>query len=141
MAPPLADVATLAARLKVEFDEPDTDQAELLLAQASAIVRSYTGRTFTDADGDLIDPLPDGVSGVVIEMVTRVAQNPEGATQDTAGPYSVSFGPNAAERLYLSSGDRIVLDPLKRTGGLRTIPTTRGPVETPSAARFTADDL
>ena len=127
--PALASLGQLEARLGGDVD--DVPQALAMLDQASAIVRAYTGLRWVDEHGNL-DGVPDGVPGVVVEMVYRVTQNPGGATQDTAGPFSVAFGANAAERLYLSVGDKLILDAVPgRRSGLGVISTTRGPVETP----------
>ena len=104
--PPLATPDDLQVRAGGPIDDPA--QAEWLLAEASAIARRFAKRTWVDEDGELVD-VPDGVPGVVVEMVLRVLQNPEGVTQDTAGPSSLSFGPNASDRLYLTWPDKLVL--------------------------------
>lgn len=125
--PALATIAALEARLGGhQLDQGEAIQAESLIAYASAVIRGYTGRTYVDDDGELIDPLPDGISEVAVEMVFRAITNPAGVTQDTAGPFTVSFGTDAAQRIYLTGSDRTILG---RRSGLWTQPTTRGPIE------------
>src|SRR5690554_5502218 len=105
--PSLATIEDLETRLgSTVSDEP---QALALLRYASSLVRSYTGCTYIDEDGGLIDPLPDGVVEVTVEMVFRAVTNPAGVTQDTAGPFTVSFGSDAAQRIYLTAADRTIL--------------------------------
>jgi hypothetical protein len=125
MLPTLATVDQLETRLAQPV--PDEDQALALLNYASARIRGWTGKTSLTDVGDLVDPLPDGVSQVGVEMVFRAVTNPTGATQDTTGPFSVSFGPDAAQRIYLSKSDKTIL---RSRPGLGTISTTRGDVET-----------
>lgn len=137
--PTLATVDDLERRLGQPIS--DRDQAEALLEYASALIRGYTGRTYVDDDGDLVDPLPDGVTQVCVEMVFRAITNPSGVTQDTAGPFSVSFGSEAAQRVYLQSSEKDELAPIRRRGGLGVISTTRGPLETGTVLVPTTDPL
>lgn len=120
--PTLATVDDLERRL----DQTITarDQAEALLEYASALIRGYTGRTYVDDDGDLVDPLPDGVTQVCVEMVFRAITNPAGVTQDTAGPFSVSFGSDAAQRIYLSRSDKAALGYRARAFTIDPTPAT-----------------
>lgn len=127
--PSLATIDDLEDRLGRAITEPELTQAQKLLDYASALVRAYTGRSYVDDAGDLVDPLPDGVTQVTIEVVFRAISNPLGATTSQTGPFSVSFGPEAAQRLYLSAGDKLILG---GRSGLTILSTTRGPVETPS---------
>lgn len=86
---------------------PDIGQAEALLRYASQLVRGYARRHGIDL-GTAEEPR-DGVVEVVVEMVYRAISNPQGVTQDTAGPFSVSFGSDAAQRIYLSKSDKVIL--------------------------------
>ena len=125
--PALATVGDLEGRLAESV--PNETQAEALLSYASALVRAYTGKTFVDDAGTLIDPLPDGVAQVTVEMVFRAVTNPGGYTQETTGPFTVSFGSAAAQRLYLTAADKSILG-ARGTGGLTVLSTTRGDLET-----------
>jgi hypothetical protein len=132
---PLATVEALEERLDRELTEGEATQAEALIKYASALVRAYTGCAWADGNA------PDGVAEVVIEMVFRSISNPLGATQDTAGPFSVSFGAQAAQRLYLTAGDRIILDANRCRSQLNVIGTTRGPMETPTVRPIPHGDI
>lgn len=107
----LPSLATLDD-LEVRLGQPvaDPGQAQALLDYASALIRGYAKRTWVDGDDALTD-VPDGVPQVCVEMVFRAVTNPSGATQDTTGPFSVSFGPDAAQRIYLSRSDKAILRP------------------------------
>lgn len=108
--PPLATLPELEARLGASVDNPE--QALYLLDAASTIVRSVAGKLWVDEAGELVD-VPDGASVVVVEMVARVADNPSGAvsTTEQLGPASntISYGEGAADRLYLTTADRIII--------------------------------
>jgi hypothetical protein len=106
--PPLATVAALEERLGQPIEDPV--QAQALLDYASALIRGYVHRSWVDDEGAL-EELPDGVPQVCVEMVFRAVTNPSGATQDTTGPFSVSFGPDAAQRVWLSKSDKQILRP------------------------------
>lgn len=104
--PPLAVEADVTGRAPdLDIDE---DQVELLLGDASALVRAYAGRSWVDDEGQL-DGVPDGVVGIVASMVIRALRNPSGVTQETTGPFNVSYGSSAADRLYLTRSDRLLL--------------------------------
>lgn len=118
--PSLATVGDLQDRLGESIT--DTAQADALLDYASALVRAYTGRTYVDDDGNLVDPLPDGVVQVTVEMVFRAVTNPSGVTQDTAGPFTVSFGADAAQRIYLTKADKTILGGTNQAFTIDTTP-------------------
>jgi hypothetical protein len=121
MLPPLAelsDVADIAPDLTL-----DPDQVAALIRKASAIARAYARQDWVDEDNEL-DVVPDGVVEIVAGMVERVLRNPSGATQETTGPFSTSFGARAADRLFLTRDDKLVLRP----GGAFTV--TQGTEET-----------
>jgi hypothetical protein len=122
--PNLASREALEQRLGATLDPTEAAQADSLLGYASALVRAYTRATWM-VDGLLVDA-PDGVSQVVVEMVYRAVSNPQGVTQDTTGPFSVSFGPQAAQRIYLSAGDKTILGSIGRgqSFSVDTVPRT-----------------
>lgn len=128
--PALATLDDLETRLGQSVDGPDVGQALWLLEFASDRVRARTGRTWTDDDGALLD-VPSLATKVTVEMVFRAVTNPEGVTQDTAGPFTLSFGPEAAQRIYIAREERDDLRSLSARSGLGVISTTRCPVETP----------
>lgn len=126
--PALAGLTELRNRLGVDIDDPI--QALALLDYASSLVRAYTRRSFVDDDGNL--DAPDGPRQVTVEAVARAVTNPAGVTQDTAGPFTVSYGSDAAQRVYLTRADKAILGPVGR-GGLQVLSTTRGHIETRTA--------
>lgn len=128
--PPLADVSDVVA-LFGAGTAVDIDQTEMLLRLASARVRAYTGCTWTNEAGTALVDVPDGVTELVAAVVVRALQNPRGVTQETAGPHSVSYGSDAASRVYLTAGDRDLLDANRCTSRLWVLSPTRGNLETP----------
>jgi hypothetical protein len=77
--------------------------AQSLLRYASSLVRAEGNRNWDDED------TPPELAEVVVGMVERAQANPEGLTQSTTGPFSVSFGSNAAQRVYLTVGDKKII--------------------------------
>lgn len=114
---PLATLADVEDRLGA--DVGNEAQAESLLAYASAVVRAYTRTTYI-VDGVLV--VPDGVRSVVVEMVYRALSNPQGVTQEATGPFSVSYGSQAGQRLYLTAADKQVLGGMPRAFTIDTTP-------------------
>lgn len=128
---PFATVEELGKATGLDIAGADVDRARSLLERASEIVRAEAGRTWLDDDGTLVDGWPEQLAGVVIGMVERAVQNPQGITQETAGPFSRSFGTNAASRLWLSTAEREVVRAAAGRAGLQVLSVTRGPLETP----------
>lgn len=127
MAPPLASTGDLATRMGEDIPTSELARAEWLLEFASDRIRARTGRTWLDEDGELVD-VPDLARKVAVEMVVRAVTNPEGVTQETTGPFSVSFGSDAAQRIYIAREEREDLRSLSARSGLGVISTTRDPV-------------
>lgn len=129
--PALATIDDLEALLGSSVDDPT--QALARLRQASAIVRAEAGATWLNEDETELDGVPADIPDLVAGMVERASRNPDGATQETAGEFSRSFGSQAAERLYLTAGEKAVIAAAAgRRPGLGTITTTRGDIETAS---------
>lgn len=130
--PPLAGVEDLAAWVGEPIAADDA-QALAYLAAASAVVRSYTGRTWVGEDGEVDAPAP--VRAVVVQVAARVWRNPDGYIQDTTGPFTVRWSERIAEGIYLTAGEEGMLAPHKRgRPALWALGTTRGPVETPTVS-------
>lgn len=105
--PPLADATALAQWLGVTFSEDDTERAEAVLAAASAVVRAGSGELYVDEEGELVDPLPDAVPVVTVQVAAKMWANPAGVTQETRGPFSVTYDLDALtddQRTLVSSG-------------------------------------
>lgn len=105
--PLLADIDDVTVRAPELADGPAV-QVGALLADASALVRAVAGKTWVDEHGDLTE-MPDGVVGVVAAVVVRALRNPQGVTQETTGPFNVSYGPAAADRLFLTKAERRIV--------------------------------
>lgn len=126
---PLATITDLEDRLGAPVPPDLASQAYARLRDASAIVRAYAGVSWVDESGDL-DDVPDAVAGVVASMVERATRNPAGVTQETAGPFNRSFGAVAAERLYMTKAERMVVRSAAGRSSIGTLSTTRGEIET-----------
>lgn len=89
--PALAPIDDLEEWLGVEVVSA---RAGAILAAASTLVRTTTGRVWVDADGELEEGLTEddlklqAVREVVVMVATRVYTNPGGVQQQTSGPYS-----------------------------------------------------
>lgn len=106
---PLADIQLVESLLGRELDAGESVQSDELLIYASALVRKRAGLTWTDESGDLTD-LPDGIAQVTAGAVVRAIQNPTGAIYETTGPFAVSYGARAAERVFLTPSDKAIID-------------------------------
>lgn len=108
----------------------DAKRALLLLAHASEVVRAYAGRTWLNDDEDDVDDVPGQIPGVVCAIVERATRNPLGITQESAGPFSRSFGADAAQRMYLTRQERAIVRAAARLAAVGPLATTRGNLET-----------
>lgn len=131
--PALADLADLEALVGTITDRT---AAEARLAQASEIVRAYAGVSWLTDAGELDPDVPEQIAGVVAAMVERATLNPSGTTQESAGPFSRSFGSDAAQRLYMTAGERMVVRAAAGRRSIGTISTTRGDLETRPVGRL-----
>lgn len=111
--PALATVDHLERRLG--FAAPNNTRALELLAYASALVRAAAGRQWVNDENEL-EGVPAGIPDVVVAAVERAVQNPKGATQESAGPFSASWGPEAAQRIFLTRWDRRIIREAVRGG-------------------------
>lgn len=123
MLPALATLEQLADRLGMAVDELNEARAQAALDDASVLVRSETGFTWVDAEGELIEDVPDIAVAICLAVAKRAYENPSGATQKTVGDVSVTYPETSA---YLTLDERRVLSRLRSTGALWTIATTRG---------------
>lgn len=123
-------LATLDDLAVVLGEIADPEQAEALLQRASAIVRAYARKTWLDEEETELEDLPSDIPGVVVGMVERATSNAAGVTQESAGPFSRSFGADAANRLYLTAMDKLVIRAAAGSTGIGTLSTSRGPIET-----------
>ena len=125
----IASVDDLNAWLEV--DVTNEERAEAILAAASTLVRSKTGRSWVDADGVQLEDVSDddfeAVKTVVVQVAARVWLNPKGLTQQGAGPYTESVAEWASLGLSLTEDEAAML-PIDRDStnpALWTQSTTR----------------
>lgn len=116
--PPLAATSDLEARLGVTLTGTDVARAEAALTDASALVRSAAGVTWS-ADGTTLDAdLPDVVIAVTLTAARRAYENPSGLVSESFGSYS--YTRNQGERrigMYLTDEERKAV---RRAAGQRT---------------------
>jgi hypothetical protein len=126
MTTPLASVDQLEDRL----GDVDIDEARIAacLADASALVRAEARQTWLDDAGDL-DGVPDVVEMIVLAVARRAYLNPDGAIQQTAGPFTERYAEVAGQVFYLTDTEQRALAKYHDTPGLWAQPTTRGDVE------------
>jgi hypothetical protein len=89
----------------------DLVRASAVLAAASTLIRAHTGRVWVDADGpeDVSETAAAVVRTVCVMVADRVYRNPEMATQQTSGPFSMSVSEWASRGLVLTPDERALL--------------------------------
>lgn len=124
--PALAQVPDLAAWVGEDIPSADA-RASAVLSAASTLVRSYTGQTWTNEAGALLE-VPDDVAMVTVQVAARVWVNPEGVQADSIDDGSRRFVASGETGAYLTLGERDILSKYRTAGpkGLWTLGTTRG---------------
>lgn len=127
-------LATLDDLERLLGDIAEPDQAEARIEQSSELVRAYAGVDWLNDDETAIENVPGAIPGVVVGIVERASANPGGVVSETTGPFSRSFGADAASRIYLTDGDKRIIRHALGSGQspLGVISTTRGAMETPN---------
>ena len=121
--PALATTDDLDARTPGGLDASDLTRASAALDDASAMVRSVAGKTWT-TDGVLDDDVPHIAKVVTCTVARRIISNPEGLSQESIGSYSYSIG-NSSSDVYLTRAERVAIRSAAGKTGLWTQPTTR----------------
>lgn len=139
--PALAELNELEDWLGVSITEArDAARAGAILAAASTLVRTHTGRAWVDADGDPEEGIDEtklaAVRQVVVQVADRVYTNPRGATQETAGPFSRSVAAWAAQGMSLTDDEKAMIG--ASTGGIPGLSSIR--VVAPAAAAASRRD-
>jgi hypothetical protein len=113
--PPLADLAALGTRLGMELvdahgdpTEPEGVRAQAALEDASALVRTEAGKSFTDEAHAVLDAgIPDIIVSIVLAAAYRAFRNPEGTSQSSIGDVSVSFArEGSAGAVFLTKAEQ-----------------------------------
>ncbi|MER5671155.1 hypothetical protein [Pseudonocardia alni] len=121
MLPPLARDGDLAPFLS--GTALPTGRAFAALSAASSLVRAYCGRTWVTDSGEL-ETVPDPVVQATVFIARRVALiSDEGASSETAGPFSVRRDTG----MWMSATERLLLDPYRISSGVTSM-STRGPL-------------
>ena len=110
----------------------DTNRAQGYIDAASARVRSEARQTWLNEAGDALEGVPDEIPGIVLQVAERKWRNPSGVVHETAGPFSARHSEDIASGIYLTEdeAERLKAYRPSQTGGLYTIRTTRGDLET-----------
>lgn len=118
--PPLATIEDVTA-LAPELADLDEGQVGRLLILASAHVRVEAGKDWTNAAGDALLGVPDGIPELVANVVIRTLKAPDpGLTQQTVGPWTESYERNAAaDGVFLKPGEREFVRAVARGGRSR----------------------
>lgn len=125
--PPLANLHALQDRLGRNdlVDDhgapiaPEGVRAQAALEDASSLVRTEAGRTWTDEAHATLDAnVPDVVVSVTLAAAQRAFNNPQGATQASLGDVSVSFSRDgSAGTVFLTKAEQRAV---RKAGGRNT---------------------
>ena len=100
---PLINVAQLEERLGRVLVGAEVAQAKAFIADASALIRVTAGATFLD-DAEAL-AVPEAIIPVVVRVVDRALENPQGLEGETTGNHSWRAAPEGSG-VYLSKRDR-----------------------------------
>ena len=124
--PPLAEASDLAAWVGQDIPVADP-RAGAVLSAASALVRSYTGQTWVEADA--LTDVPDIVNAVVVQVAARVWLNPAGLESVTLDDGTRRWGSRAGSGVVLTDADKDALAGFRETGastGIGSVSLTGG---------------
>lgn len=126
-APPLASFAMLARKLGADpsdFDDPERDRGEYLLAEASELIRDTAGKTWLTA-ANALDNVPRRVASICVAAAARAFENPHGLSQRSIGDSAKSYdraGREGGEVVYLTDVEE--RDVRKAAGGSSFVAVT-----------------
>jgi hypothetical protein len=131
--PAFATLEAFAARLPGGVSDDDETRARAALDDASTLIRAEAGKDWVtdDEPAVLADDLPDIVVTVCIAAARRAFTNPDGIRSESLLSHSVTLADSSAD-VYLTTAERrMIATAAGRTGGgISTLSTTRGPLET-----------
>ena len=126
--PAFASTDDLGVRIPNGIADADEPRAQAALDDASALIRAEVGDDKWMTDGLVDEDLPTIIPTITMRAAYRAFTNPAEQTQSTTGPFSGSWS-NAT--VYLTQNERaLVARAAGNVGGLTTLTTTRGPIET-----------
>lgn len=129
---PLASVEDLSDWLGEPITEAlDVKRAGSVLAAASALVRSFVGKTWMVLE-DLDPALPDEVAIVTTQVAARGYSNPEGWASESIDDWRGGGRKIDEAGLFLTASERSTLGAHKpsRVSGIGVMATTRMPAPT-----------
>lgn len=130
MLPAFATVDDLELRLPQAISNVDRPRAQAALDDAASLIREAGGKDWvTDDDPPVLDDPPDILLTICCRAALRSFVNPEGVSQEAAGPFSRSIA-NASSDVYLTKNEVAQVRRAAGKVGLGTIQTTRGDLET-----------
>ncbi|MFJ9408575.1 hypothetical protein [Streptomyces sp. NPDC101393] len=115
MATPLADVASLEARLGRTLEGPEIPMAEAALDDASAMVRAY-GLPWPDPA-----TAPATAISVTLAAAERKLRNPEGYRQEMEGGYQYAFAASMPTGVDLKPSEIRLLQAVAGVSGLFSV--------------------
>lgn len=116
----LVSVDDLAVLMKRTFAGDDLEQAELVVEIVSSWARVVSGRAWPDAPAGV----PPDVAAVVLQASRRELSNPDRVITRSMGPFTVQFAQPPDGFFY--PAELAILKRFSKSGGLRTVGTTRG---------------
>jgi hypothetical protein len=125
MLPALASVSDLEARLGLDpetLTDGELARARAALADASALVRLESGKTWVDDLGVLT--APDALIRVTLSAAQRNYVNPDGIVQETVGPFARRLS-DQSTGVYLTKEELAVVRRFRPASGLWTLRTQR----------------
>lgn len=120
MATGLATVEQLQTLMSTVFSGDELGQAELVLNIVSSWARVVSGQSWPDAPTGV----PEDVGYVVLQATRRELKNPDRVITREMGPFNVTY--SAPPDGFFYPAELAILKRFRRSGGLRTVATTRG---------------
>lgn len=123
--PPLASFDMLVRKLGYTPEDEERDRAELLLDEASELIRDVAGKTWLVTGTNALDDVPRRVARICVAAAHRAFTNPEGLTQRSIGDSSKSYdrsGLDGGETVYLTPSEE--KDVIKAGGGSSFVAVT-----------------
>lgn len=122
----MADLITTAqfeARTGRTLTASQTTQVNALIDDASALVIDIVNNATTTATWDAATPgtVPAGIIPVVVSMVRRGLDNPNGYRQESLGSYSYSIGPGDASGIFATRAEARAIRRAAGTAGMAAI--------------------
>lgn len=133
---PLATIEEFADRIPGGIDGGDTARAQAMLVDASALIRSEAGITWTDDDPPVT--VPDVVKTICMSAAKRAFLNPDGVNSVAIDGHSASFATGSPD-VYLTRAEKSAVRRAAGKIAVWTQPTTRSEDDIPDTPSVVAD--